>query len=311
MTTANVFSNFDPTSLFAGAFPVRHRPVTIAQAGALARGMVLGRKSIGAVTSAAKSGGNTGTGTCVPDVTTPNLAGAQAGIYQFRCTNTTTGSAAATGTARTGNTGNATIGTVTPTAAAALGEYRAVFTAATAYKVYSPSGALLGVGATGSAFSAAGLGFTITAGGTPAAAGDEFILQVNDLGVSVFSVVGPNGVALSPVQSGTASAQQVKVLIAEASTKFIVGDGFDVTVAAVDKYISSVATAIDGSQIPSAILAFDIDTTAADVVGPVYFEGEFAAEKLTMDASWSITTLKAALRQNNSNLFVRSVGVLG
>lgn len=47
-------------------------------------GQVLGQITIGAATSAAKSGGNTGAGTLVLDVTTPILANASVGIYTVR-----------------------------------------------------------------------------------------------------------------------------------------------------------------------------------------------------------------------------------
>lgn len=82
-------------------------------------------------------------------------------------------------------------------------------------------------------------------------------------------------------------------------------------VTATDKYIPCVKTATDGSQTPAAILAVDSDSSAADVATVAYFEGEFAGEKMNIDASWTIATLQAALRQAGSVLFVRSVGVLG
>lgn len=47
-------------------------------------GMVLGRVLLGASSSAAKSGGNTGNGTLVLDASTPVLAGAKAGVYLVR-----------------------------------------------------------------------------------------------------------------------------------------------------------------------------------------------------------------------------------
>ena len=82
-------------------------------------------------------------------------------------------------------------------------------------------------------------------------------------------------------------------------------------VTATDKYVSSVRTASDGSEKPVAVVAADIDTGAADVVGPAYFEGEFAAELLKLDASWTIAQLQAAFRQGNIPIFARSVGVNG
>ncbi len=87
-----------------------------------------------------------------------------------------TGAAAAVATA--GNTGNPTFGTITPGAAAVPGAYKLTFTAATKFDVEDPSGAKIGTGTTGVAFSKAGMGFTLTAGGTPAAAGDEFTITV-------------------------------------------------------------------------------------------------------------------------------------
>lgn len=72
-------------NLFAGDFPRIEKPVTIALGeGALTRGTVLGKITKGAVTSAAKTGGNTGDGTLVLDVTTPLLANAKAGVYTVR-----------------------------------------------------------------------------------------------------------------------------------------------------------------------------------------------------------------------------------
>jgi len=53
-------------------------------AGSLARGTVLGKITIGAATSAAKTGGNTGNGTLTMDATTPILAGAKPGVYKVR-----------------------------------------------------------------------------------------------------------------------------------------------------------------------------------------------------------------------------------
>jgi hypothetical protein len=86
----------------------------------------------------------------------------------------TTGSAAATA----GNTGNPTFGTISAGAAAIPGEYKLTFTAATKFDVEDPNGVKIGTGTTGVAFSKKGVGFTLTAGGTPAVAGDEFTITV-------------------------------------------------------------------------------------------------------------------------------------
>ncbi len=77
-----------------------------------------------------------------------------------------------------GNTGNATFGAVTVGAGAITGGYVITFSAATKYEVEDPNGVNIGNGTTGVAFSAGGLGFTITAGGTPMAAGDRATISV-------------------------------------------------------------------------------------------------------------------------------------
>lgn len=58
--------------------------VTFVVATAFAMGEVLGRILLGAASSAAKTGGNTGNGTLVLDADTPILAGAKVGTYLVR-----------------------------------------------------------------------------------------------------------------------------------------------------------------------------------------------------------------------------------
>lgn len=67
-------------------------------------------------------------------------------------------------------------------------------------------------------------------------------------------------------------------------------------VTASGKYTLSVATATDGSQVPKAILADDANATAADVLAGVYLMGEINQNRITFDASWTLATLKPALR---------------
>jgi hypothetical protein len=84
----------------------------------------------------------------------------------------------ATAAATDGNTGNPTFGAITVGVAAIAGAYNLTFTAATKFDVEDPAGVKIGTGTTGVAFSKAGIGFTLTAGATPAVAGDEFIITV-------------------------------------------------------------------------------------------------------------------------------------
>lgn len=72
------------------------------------------------------------------------------------------------------NTGNGTFGAIVVGSAAAVGIYSVEFDDATHFVVANPTGEEVGHGTTGVAFSAGGLGFTITAGGTAFLPGDSF-----------------------------------------------------------------------------------------------------------------------------------------
>lgn len=87
-------------------------------------------------------------------------------------TTAATAVAAALGT----NTGNGTFGAITPvTVPTQIGVYSVAFTSPTAFTVTAPSGATAN-GTAAVAFSALGIGFTITAGGTAFVAGDSFAI---------------------------------------------------------------------------------------------------------------------------------------
>lgn len=86
----------------------------------------------------------------------------------------------ATATAGASNTGNGAMGAITTnTVATQVGTYDVTFTAATAFTVTAPDGDT-STGTTGVAFSALGIGFTITAGGTAFVAGDGFTITTVD-----------------------------------------------------------------------------------------------------------------------------------
>jgi hypothetical protein len=88
---------------------------------------------------------------------------------------TGTAVAAAQGT----NTGNGTFGAITVGTQAQEGVYTVEFNDATHFVVSNPEGEQIGHGTAGAAFSAGGLGFTITAGGTAFVAADSFTVTVD------------------------------------------------------------------------------------------------------------------------------------
>jgi len=68
-------------------------------------------------------------------------------------------------------------------------------------------------------------------------------------------------------------------------------------ITASDKYLKSLSAAADGSQTPKAILAQDVDATAADVLAPVYFTGEFNEDALVLGAAHTLASIRDGLRQ--------------
>ena len=117
------------------------------------------------------------------------------------------------------------------------------------------------------------------------------------LSATDFEVVGPDGRRLAEATAGTLYSDQISFTITAGGTAFVAGDGFTVTVAAGSgNYIESVKTAVDGSQYPSAILADYADASGGAVITGAYVMGEFNENALIYDASWSIATLKPALR---------------
>src|ERR1035437_5743193 len=189
------------------------------------------------VTRATKAGGNTGTG-AMTLASPAYLALAQAGIYQVRCIGgaTSASSAAKSG----GNTGNGTLGSLTSDTDAALGVWRAVCDltgTSPAFVVYKPDGSVDGVALVGTAYdsgSGHGPNFTLTQSSTHFIVGDEFditiIASVPSNG-GVFSVKDPNCVLVANATVGVAFTTQVAFTIADGTPDFVVGDGFDVTVA--------------------------------------------------------------------------------
>jgi hypothetical protein len=107
--------------------------------------------------------------TILQQIYTPPQVYSQAGTVLGAVLDGTSATYAATG----GNTGNFTCSAVTLAAGVIEGVYNVEFIAPTVFNVYAPGGALVGEGKTGVGFSAGGVGFTITAGGTPAVAGDS------------------------------------------------------------------------------------------------------------------------------------------
>jgi hypothetical protein len=107
-----------------------------------------------------------------------------------------------TSTAGGSNTGNGTVGSTSVSGyAASVGVYTVEFDDATHFVVTAPNGQEIGHGTTGSAFKGGGLGFTITAGGTPFSPGDSFAITVG-AGTGYYSPWDPANVDGSQIVAG-------------------------------------------------------------------------------------------------------------
>ena len=81
-------------------------------------------------------------------------------------------------------------------------------------------------------------------------------------------------------------------------------------VTASGKYVLSASAATDGSQVPRCVLAADCDASAADVVAPAYFTGEFADLMCTFGVGHTAVTVDKAMAASGQPVFIRKVGAV-
>ncbi|MBY6239796.1 hypothetical protein [Methylosinus sp. Sm6] len=184
------------------------------------------------ITSAEKSGGNTGSGELVLG-TPPYRYGITSGVYQIRCTG---GARSAASAAKLGNAGSGLMSALSVDAKALAGVWRVSCKKAVAnggeFKVVDPAGVIVGAAVVGTPFHGA-VNFTISDGATDFIVGDEFTITV-DIAVPAnggkFSVKAPDGSLLPVAYVGVPYKKQIAFTIADGATDYVVGDGFDVTV---------------------------------------------------------------------------------
>lgn len=112
-----------------------------------------------------------------------------------------------------------------------------------------------------------------------------------------FRVEDPDGNVLGDVAVGATFDDDIKFVIADGATDFIVGDKFTITVAAGSgKYLLSAAAAIDGSAVPDVVLAEDGDASAGDKTALAYTRGDFNERALTLGAGHTAASIREGLR---------------
>lgn len=118
-----------------------------------------------------------------------------------------------------------------------------------------------------------------------------------------FEVKDPDGFVLGTVAVGATFDNDIKFVIADGATDFIVGDAFDITVAAGSgKYVAHDPALTNGAGIAAAILFHKVDATTADaktvatVNGPATINGNeltFKAGILAADRTAALNALRA------------------
>ncbi|HEY2010537.1 MAG TPA: head decoration protein [Rhizomicrobium sp.] len=196
-------------------------------------------------------------------------------------------------------------------------EGQAVITGAAAYVRGTVMGKVLGASATSAAKSGGntGNGTSVPDATDPALAGAQegiykLVCTVASTNAATFRLYDPKGEDIKDyLFSGSGASfttdAQIKVVVTDGATDFVVGDEFDINLTlASSKYKLAVKTATDGSQFPEAILIDAVDATAGDVNGGVYLTGEFNANYITYDASFSLEDLRQAFR--GKGIFIKS-----
>lgn len=122
---------------------------------------------------------------------------------------------------------------------------------------------------------------------------------------ATFAVFAPDGSRLVDATQGVAyTGGHLVFTVGDAiAADSVIGDLYTITVAAGSgKYKPYAAASLDGSAMPRAILARDVDATSADAVVNVYIHGEFneaslagidaAGKKLLKDLGIFVKTVK-------------------
>lgn len=132
------------------------------------------------------------------------------------------------------------------------------------------------------------------------------VYQVRFTAATKFDVVDPDGFKLKSGTTGAAYSDDLGFTITAGSTPMVADDGFDITVAAGSKkFKPATAAGTDGAQNASAILAYPVDATLADVQAVVISRlAEVKAPLLVYGATLNDDTKKAAARAQLASKFI-------
>lgn len=112
-----------------------------------------------------------------------------------------------------------------------------------------------------------------------------------------FRVEDPDGNVLGDIAVGGTFNDDIKFVIADGSTDFVVGDKFTVTLAAGSgKYVLSAAAAVDGSAAPDLVLAEACDASGGDKTAIAYSRGDFNENALILGSGHTLAGIREGLR---------------
>jgi hypothetical protein len=133
-------------------------------------------------------------------------------------------------------------------------------------------------------------------------------------GATTYNVFNPDGLMLPPGTAAGAYPQapavnpEINFTFTAGGTPMVAGDSFTIAVAAGSgEYKLAAAAAVDGSQVPTAVLAAGCDATSGAKPAPAFFVGEFNDAKLAYGAGHDMGSVNAAFRAEAAALFVRKL----
>jgi Bacteriophage lambda head decoration protein D len=126
------------------------------------------------------------------------------------------------------------------------------------------------------------------------------------------TVVNPNGDVLGTATMGTAFTNPEINFTLTTGGSPAAGDAFEVTTSVLPMAGLAkvcIATAVDGSDVPYGVLVDYCDPTSGNVNAGVYLMGEFNANAIIYDSSWSVPALKVACAR--SGMFFKTAVTAG
>jgi hypothetical protein len=114
-----------------------------------------------------------------------------------------------------------------------------------------------------------------------------------------FEVYDPDGYLLGTATIGDTWSKHIKfVLVEDGATKFVVGDAFDVTLAAGNGQLGAFnPEAVNGCDIPYGILGNPVDVEASESIGSfVYLKGKFDQNAVSVIPGVTLENHKDTLR---------------